>query len=83
MSNKRQYFRYELRDRGKIVYFGITDDPDRREAEHQDQGKRFTSVNIVGPVVTKNSAELWEEERLGQYRRSHGGKNPRYNKTEE
>jgi len=83
MSKKRAHFRYELRDQGKIVYVGITDDPERREGEHQNEGKHFTSVNIVGPAVTKNSAELWEEKRLEQYRRSHGGKNPRYNKMEE
>lgn len=83
MAKKRDYYRYELRDRRKIVYVGITDDPVRREAEHKSQGKHFTKMNTVGPAVTKNSAEQWEEGRLEQYRRSHGGKNPRYNKIED
>lgn len=82
MPKKRDHYRYELRDRGKLVYVGITDDAERREGEHQDQGKRFTSMNVVGPTVTADSAERWEEERLEKYRRSHGGRNPRYNKTE-
>ncbi|HID19680.1 MAG TPA: GIY-YIG nuclease family protein [Methanophagales archaeon] len=82
MAKKRNYYRYELRDHRRIVYVGVTDDPARREDEHKREGKRFTSMNIVRPAVTKNSAERWEEEKLEQYRRSHGGKNPRYNKTE-
>jgi len=82
MSKKRNYYRYELRDGRKIVYIGVTDDPSRREREHKSEGKRFTSMNIVGPAVTKGSAEQWEEKRLEQYCRSHGGKSPKYNKTE-
>ncbi len=78
---KRDNHRYELRDKGKIVYVGITDDPDRRQGEHKNEGKRFTSMNVVGPAVTQGSAEKWEEERLQKYRKSHSGKNPRYNKT--
>jgi len=81
MSKKRHY-RYELRDRRKIVQFGITDDPARREAEHKDDGKRFSSMNIVRGPVTKDSAERWEEQRLATFRKNHGGKNPRYNKTD-
>jgi len=82
MTKKRDHYRYELRDNRKFVYAGITDDPSRREMEHESERKRFTSMHVVGPAVTKESAEQWEEERLEQYRRSHGGKNPRYNKTE-
>ena len=82
MAKKRNYYRYELRDRRRIVYVGITDDPARREDEHRLEGKHFTSMNLIKPAVTKESAERWEEERLEQYRRSHGGKNPKYNKTE-
>jgi len=46
------------------------------------RGKRFRSMNVVGPAVTRDGAEKWEEERLEQYRKSHGGKNPRYNETD-
>ncbi len=82
MPKPRNYHRYELRDHGKIVYFGITDDPERREEEHKDEGKRFTTMNVVGPAVIKNSAEKWEEDRLEGYRENHGGRNPRYNETD-
>ena len=81
MAKTRNHSRYELRDKGKIVYVGITNDPERRKEEHKDEGKRFGSMNVVGPKVTHGGAEDWEESRLEQYRRSHGGKNPRYNET--
>ena len=79
---KRNHHRYELRDHRKIVYIGITDDSERREREHEADGKRFSSMNEVGPAVTQASAEKWEEHRLEQYRKSHGGRNPRYNETD-
>lgn len=75
----RNYYRYELRDGRRIVYIGITNNPPRREPEHESEGKQFTNMNVVGPAVTKESAEQWEKKRLEQYRRSHGGKNPKYN----
>lgn len=78
----RNNYRYELRDGHKLVYVGITDDPERREQEHREERQRFGSMNVVGPSVTRQSAEQWEEERLEQYRGTHGGKNPRYNETD-
>jgi predicted GIY-YIG superfamily endonuclease len=80
--SKRNYYRYELRERRRIVYIGITNNPKRREDEHKSEGKRFTRMGIVGPAVTQASAEKWEAKRLEQYRRTHGGKNPRYNQAE-
>ena len=82
MQAKRDYHRYELRDGRDIVQFGITNDPERREQEHEADGKRFTTMNIKGTAVTKDSAEQCEEERLESYRKHHQGKNPKYNKTD-
>lgn len=82
MGKNRDHNRYELRDKHKLVYVGITDNPARREAEHKNEGKRFTSMNVVGPKVTKASAERWEEERLATYGKNHRGRTPRHNKTE-
>ena len=81
MSKRRNYYRYELKDGKKVVYRGITDNPDRRENEHNQTGKRFSQLNIIGPSVTKPTAEKWEEKSLESYRTSHKGKNPKYNKT--
>jgi len=83
MARKRNYHRYELKQGQKVVYRGITKDPERREEEHRDERKRFSHMHIVGDrPVTKGAAEQWEEESLKSYRESHGGKNPRYNETD-
>ncbi len=82
MGMKRDHHRYELKDGREIVQFGITKrPPEIRETEHTGEGKRFTHMRVVGPAVTKETAEKWEEDSLATYRRSHGGKNPKYNKT--
>ena len=79
----RNHYRYRLWDGRKIVYIGITHDPSRREIEHKGEGKSFTRIKSVGPAVTQQSAEKWEEERLSQYRRNHRGRNPKYNKVDQ
>lgn len=79
----RKYYRYLLRDGPRIVYVGITDDAERRRAEHEREGKEFTAMSIQGPVVTENTARKWEQDTLEQYRRNHGGRNPKYNQTDQ
>ncbi len=82
MAKKRNYHRYHLKDGKEIVQVGITRrPPEIREAEHRAGGKKFTRLRPVGPAVTKETAEKWEEDSLAAYRRSHRGKNPKYNKT--
>jgi len=54
---------------------------EKREKEHKKERKRFSSMKVIKPPVTEASAEKWEEKRLDTYRYNHGGKNPRYNKT--
>lgn len=82
MTKRRNYHRYELKRGNEILYIGITNDPEDREEEHRAEGKRFGHMRTVGPAVTKDTAEEWEEERLEAYRTSHGGRNPRYNETD-
>lgn len=83
MARKRDHYRYTLWDGPELVYIWITDNPKRREAEHEIEGKHFTRMKIEGPVVTKESAERCEKERLEKYCKNRGGKSPRYNKTED
>jgi len=33
----------------------------------------------VGPAVTRESALKWERESIKKYKKSHGGKSPKYN----
>jgi predicted GIY-YIG superfamily endonuclease len=75
----RNHYKYELKKGNKIVYFGITKDPERRFAEH-DRDKRFGHMNIVGNATTKEGAMNWERRKLIQYARHHGGILPSKNK---
>lgn len=79
MTKKRDHTRYELYDGNTKVYVGITNDPERREAEHANDGKDFTRMNIVGPKVSKDTALDWEQETIDGYKKGHKGKGPKYN----
>ena len=79
MSN-RDTHRYILRDGRKIVQFGITNGAMDRAMEHLRSGKRFTTVTVVGPAVTRDAALDWERDRIETYQDSHDGRRPRYNK---
>jgi hypothetical protein len=76
----RDTFRYVLRNGRKIVQFGISNGPEDRISEHIRAGKRFTSMAIVGPRVTRESARDWERCRIDTYHLTHG-RRPRYNKV--
>lgn len=81
MSN-RDTNKYELMDGNKVVYVGITNDLERREAEHRSEGMQFTSITKVGNVTTRDAAEKWEEERIATYKQSHNGQRPKYNQND-
>jgi predicted GIY-YIG superfamily endonuclease len=70
----------DLKDGHRVVYRGTTDNPERREQEHQANGKKFTKMAITSVRVTEETAKAREAEALERYRRGHGGRNPRYNK---
>lgn len=76
----RTYYVYELWDGPRKVYIGITSSLDRRMSEHQ-YSKQFTRMVWYLGKRTIESARKLEAELLEKYRRSHGGKNPKYNKT--
>ena len=71
---------YILLDGKKIVYKGTTNDPERREKEHKKKGKQFTELKIISRKMTEKGAKEKEEQDLVQYRKNHGGRNPKYNK---
>ena len=71
---------YQLKQGRKIVYYGITDDPVRREKQHKESGKEFSHIKPVSRRMTEEGAQKKEQEMLEKYRKGHGGKNPKYNK---
>ena len=71
---------YRLRDGNEIVYIGTTNDPVRRLQEHQSEGKQFTKLEVTSRKMTEKGAEEKEAGDLAQYRKNHGGRNPKYNK---
>ena len=79
MNKKLDTQTYELKVGNQIVYVGTTNDPERREQEHKQNGKKFTSMKTTSRCMTEEGAKKKEEERLKTYRKNHG-KNPKYNK---
>jgi predicted GIY-YIG superfamily endonuclease len=77
---KRETVTYQLRNNRKVVYIGTTTDPERREQEHRAEGKRFTKLAVTSRRMTEDGAKAKRIEQLEAYRRSHDGKNPKYNK---
>lgn len=76
---KRNTYCYELKDKGKVVYRGITTDVERRVGEHARAGKRFTTYCYDTVPVSRKTAYDYEKDGVSTYKRSHG-RRPRYNK---
>ncbi len=79
MAKKIKTVTYRLKAGRETVYVGTTNNPERREEQHRDEGKRFSRMQITSRRMTKEGAETKEAEQLKNYRGNHG-KNPRYNK---
>ncbi len=74
----RDTYRYTMRDGNKIIKFGITDNPERREAENRAAGLGDT-LRIEGPRVKNETARDWEEGKIDAFAEREGHK-PRGNK---
>ena len=63
MPARRDTWRYILvNNRGREIYHGITNDPERRASEHVQSGRIAdeSQLQIQGPAVTRKSALAWE-----------------------
>ncbi len=76
---KRDKYLYTIRNKGKVVKFGISNDPDRRAIELENERLRFTSIKVDTHPRTWDSAKSEETRRIRTYE-SNQGKKPRYNK---
>ena len=83
MPNKMDTQTYRLKDDNTIVYIGTTNDLSRRKKEHQEEGKKFTSMEKTSQLMSADSAQNLEAKQLAAYRREHEGKNPKYNKDDD
>ncbi|WP_419592785.1 GIY-YIG nuclease family protein, partial [Thiolapillus sp.] len=70
---------YELKQGNKVVYVGTTNDPERREQQHREDGKKFGHMNVTSRRMTEDGAKKKETDRLATYRKNQG-RNPKYNK---
>jgi len=79
VAKPRDTWLYELKNHKRIVYIGISCDPDRRAIQHINAGKKFTHINVKSVALTATSAERREKEEIQRYQRQHGGRPPKYN----
>jgi len=63
MTNEpRDTYKYRLWYYGSIVHYGITNDLERRESEHQKKWPGST-IEKIGNMTTRTAALQWERER--------------------
>lgn len=74
--------KYILTQGGKTVYVGITNNMERREAEHRNEGIKFDNMQKVGRMTTRDAAGAWEQQTIQQYKEEHRGHLPRYNQND-
>lgn len=75
--------KYKLVDKnGKSLYYGITNDLERREAEHRNDGKKFDQMIQVGRATTREAALNWETAAIQDYKDNHRGRLPKYNQND-
>jgi len=81
-SIKRTTKVYQLTDVKTIVYFGISNDVNRRTKQHTREGRiNFTSTKEISPKLSRQSAERLETTKIHGYQRSHGGVGPKFNRN--
>ena len=67
MRKERDTYKYHFEVDGKIIYRGVTNDLERREAEHRQRWPKG-KIHKMGIKTTRSKALEWER---------HGGKTPR------
>ncbi len=67
MPTYRDTYKYHFKKGNKIVHTGITNDIDRREAEHKNEpGWSKGHITQVGFRTTYDAALAWEREQATQ-----------------
>ncbi|MCY4290515.1 MAG: hypothetical protein OXC72_01995 [Roseovarius sp.] len=58
----RDTYKYHFKKDRRIVHTGITNDLDRRQAEHRDTYGQTGKIVKVGYATTRDAALKWERE---------------------
>ena len=77
---KRNTYNYELKQGRKVVYRGITTNPERRYREHKRVRKRFTHMLLNPFPCSRSTARKREKKSIERYVKTRG-RRPRYNKV--
>ena len=69
--------------RGGTKYIGTTNNPRRRAAEHRESGKLGPKdrLEVQSQAVPRKAAEGIERSKLASHRKTHRGRNPKHNTT--
>lgn len=62
-QKKRDTYKYEFNRGNKILHGGITNDLERRQAEHRRDIDQKGHIKQVGRRTTRDAASDWEEDK--------------------
>ncbi|MFC1967434.1 hypothetical protein ACFLV2_02220 [Chloroflexota bacterium] len=62
MTKPRIWHTYQFKVGHKVVHGGITQDPERREIEHQNNLNQNGHLKLVGHAKTEEGARKWERD---------------------
>jgi hypothetical protein len=78
---ERRTYVYRLMDRNYgLVYIGISNTPEDRAIQHQNDGKIFHRVDVLRGPMSRENAEQLEHDLILKYQLEHG-RPPRYNRN--
>ena len=66
MPTDRDTYKYHIKRGREILHIGITNDLQRREAEHQQHYGNKVHIKQVGNRTTREAAFQWEKEQWEQ-----------------
>ncbi len=62
MSKPRDWYTYEFKRGNQVLHKGITQDPERRENDHQSNLDPKGHLKIIGNPKTEEGARQWEKD---------------------
>ena len=63
MGKPRDWYTYQFKSVNKVLHGGITQDPERREKEHQREIDPNGHLKLIGRAKTEKGAREWEKDK--------------------